>query len=334
MNVALGSNIVYVAWDSAGVTGGTSYLMRVTNGDSNCLDDSTASTTPSPAWNPTPTSGGSALPPSTTQRGGLVTITAIKTALPAGSAALTPGAIAGIVVGVICAVLILQALILWFCCRRQLTTFLANRKQKKARRSSGGIDLYEGHPGNDGLLGSGQSMRNQPHRVTSRGYHDDELGTTISPFMGGTTIGSRGSSNFDAGRQSSHMDSSEAYGDSPRISLASGNALGNGWSPNPGSELSHPPSSYPPPPPGGQHVTNSSGSSSQAPRLPSKLQLAMANPDNHAMFADGQPSPNTPQGGFRRHEDAGPLGPTTNRGEEVEDLPPTYNPQWETNSQR
>lgn len=327
---------MYAAWDSAGVTGGTSYVMKVTNGDTNCLDDSTASTTPVIPWTPTPTGSGSVAPSKTSSKtkGGIVTITAITTAVPKGSTALTPGAIAGIVVGVIGGVLILQALIVWFCCRRQLNTFLENRKKKNAKRMSGGIDLYERHPGSDGgLLGSNSSMRSNSGRV-SRGY-DDELGTTISPFMGGTT-GSRGSSAWDGQRQSSHMDSES----SPRISTASGTTAGfAGWGALPPGAASSehgserlPPSAYPPPS-GAQHNRTASGGSTPgtASRLPSKLQLALANPDNRNVFHDGQPSPNTPVGGFRRHEDAGPLGShPPPPPEEVEDLPPTYNPQWGT----
>lgn len=321
---------MYAAWDSTGVTGGTSIVMKVTNGNSNCLDGSTASTTPSVPWTPTPTGGAPSKSSTKTSKGGIVTVTAITTAVPKGSTALTPGAIAGIVVGVIGAVLILQALILWFCCRKQVDAFLDNRKKKNARRSSGGIDLYERHPGtgSDGLLGSGSSMRSNPSRV-SRVY-DDELGSTISPFMGGTE-GSR-SSGWTHNRQSTHMDS-EA---SPRISTVSGTMAGLPGSNNlpPGTAPSDhgsdlvPPSVYPPT----QHNRTGSNGSSQASmsRLPMKMQLALANPDNRTLYHDGQPSPNTPVGGFRRHEDAGPLGHQTEHPppEEVEDLPPTYNPQW------
>ncbi|CAK9779976.1 hypothetical protein CC85DRAFT_283560 [Cutaneotrichosporon oleaginosum] len=308
VNVALGSEIVYVSWDARGVTGGTSYVMRVTEGDTKCLDGSTASTTPVPPWNPSQT--GSSQTASRTQ-GGMVTVTAIQTVVPDGSTALTSGAIAGIVVGVIAAVVILQALIVWFCCRRQLNSFLANRKNRKdARRTSGGIDLYEQHPGHDGLLASGTSMRDN-HRRASRGaYADDDLGTTISPFMGGTT----------------DSDSS------PRISMVSG-GTGMNWAPLPpgaavlpsdrgsGSDFT----TYPPT--NGHSRMQSGGTGQSSSRLPMKMQLALANPDNRNVFDDGQPSLNTPVAGFRRHEDAGSLSlPAT--PDEPEDLPPTYNPQW------
>jgi hypothetical protein len=313
VNVALGSEIVYVSWDARGVTGGTSYVMRVTDGNQRCLDGATASTTPVPPWNPSQT-GGADTP--TRTNGGMVTITAIQTVVPDGSTALTPGAIAGIVIGVIAAVIILQALILWFCCRRQLQAFLANRKKRNdARRMSGGIDLYEQHPGHDGLLTTG-AMRDNRRRASSHtGYADDDLGTTISPFMGGTT------------------DS----GSSPRISMTSGGTTPN-WAPLPpgaavlsdrGSDR-HAPSAYPTYPPTNGHNRTQSGGTAQSSssRLPMKMQLALANPDNRNVFDDGQPSPNTPVAGFRRHEDAGSLSLRDDAAEEPEDLPPTYNPQW------
>lgn len=318
VNVALGSEIVYVSWDARGVTGGTSYVMRVTSGDQNCLDGSTASTTPVPPWNPSPT--GSQSTPTRTKGGGVVTMTAIQTVVPEGSTAITPGAIAGIVIGVIAAVIILQALVLWFCCRRQVDAFLANRKKRKdARRMSGGIDLYERHPGSDGLLHSGAAMRDNHHRASRGGYADDDLGTTISPFMGGTT----------------DSDSS------PRISTASG-TTGTGWGPPPpgaavlsdrGSDR-HAPSSYTAYPPTAGHNRSSSGGTPQSStsRLPMKMQLALANPDNRNVFDDGQPSPNIPVAGFRRHEDAGSV--TQLAADEPEDLPPTYNPQWGAGPQR
>ncbi|WVF65573.1 hypothetical protein IAT40_000303 [Kwoniella sp. CBS 6097] len=51
-------------------------------------------------------------------------------------------------------------------------------------------------------------------------------------------------------------------------------------------------------------------------------------------FGARSPPQEAPSGGFRRHEDAGPIqrsggGP----GEDVEDLPPMYRPEWETSSQ-
>ncbi|BEJ15085.1 hypothetical protein CspHIS471_0408520 [Cutaneotrichosporon sp. HIS471] len=309
VNVALGSEIVYVAWDSRGVTGGSSYVMRVTDGNNKCLDGSTASTTPVPPWNPSPTSSTGDTPTTQTRTGGgIVTITAIHNVIHESSSALTPGAIAGIVVGGVGALVILQALIIWFCCKRQVGALLANRKKKKdARRMSGAVDLYEPGTGRDGLLAPGSMRDNRIH--ASYGYTDDDLGSTISPFMGGTT------------------DS----GSSPRLSMTSG-TTGTNWAAMPAGAdrgSGHGPSAYPtyPPTSGDSRNTSNSTGQSSTSRMPMKMQLALSNPDNR-VFEDGQPSLNTPLAGFRRHEDAGSLTQRDSVADQPEDLPPTYNPQW------
>ncbi|BEI84354.1 hypothetical protein CcaverHIS002_0409580 [Cutaneotrichosporon cavernicola] len=313
LNVALGSEIVYVAWDSRGVTGGTSYVMRVTDGNNTCLDGSTASTTPVPPWNPSPTASTSGTSKTTTTHtgGGVVTMTAIQTVMPersSASSALTPGAIAGIVVGGVGALIILQALIIWCCCKRQVGALIANRKKKKeARRKSGSVNLYEPGTGHDGLLAPDSMRDNRTH--ASYGYTDDDLGSTISPFMGGTT------------------DS----GSSPRLSMTSG-TTGTNWAatqPCVDRSSGHGPlayTTYPPTNGDNRSTSNGTGQSSTS-RLPMKMQLALSNPDNR-VFEDGQPSLNPPLAGFRRHEDAGPLPKRDLVANQPEDLPPTYNPQW------
>lgn len=86
---------------------------------------------------------------------------------------------------------------------------------------------------------------------------------------------------------------------------------------------------------GGYVAGSSSASSSggrQAAALPPKSGLALAtlNPDpaRQSFQSQHQPPLEAPAGGFRRHEDAGSLTPTSQDALVVEDLPPTYNPEW------
>lgn len=77
---------------------------------------------------------------------------------------------------------------------------------------------------------------------------------------------------------------------------------------------------------------SSASASGQGSSGSSKAQMAAAlsaqNPDNRVApdFEGSQPQPEAPAGGFRFHEDAGRV--------DVEDLPPVYRPEWETESQR
>ncbi|WVQ93245.1 hypothetical protein IAU59_000310 [Kwoniella sp. CBS 9459] len=50
-------------------------------------------------------------------------------------------------------------------------------------------------------------------------------------------------------------------------------------------------------------------------------------------FGARSPPQEAPSGGFRRHEDAGPIQRPAGQDVEVEDLPPMYRPEWETSSQ-
>jgi len=63
--------------------------------------------------------------------------------------------------------------------------------------------------------------------------------------------------------------------------------------------------------------------------------LSAQNPDQHGSstyFGGRQPAPQAPAGGFRLHEDAGRVDHDTSP--DVEELPPMYRPEWETESQR
>lgn len=278
--------MIYAAWDSTGQPGGTSSLTSITAGDGACMSgDNVLSTTPV-AWNPTQTTPGGAS--QTSARGAVITVTA--TPIPKGSTALTAGAIAGIVVGVILAVLILQAILVWFCCRRQIRNLLANRKARKNRNSTGGVDLYE--------------------RRTSEPMVRRDEADTISPFMGGSAA-------WESQHSLQHsLNSHSANG---------GNGMGSGtYSAGHSPHTSH---YYPPPSSSG---ASTFGVGTGSSRLPSKLQMAMQNPDNEFVESEGPPA-TAPAGGYRRHEDAGPILPPPQAEAAqppVEDLPPTYNPQW------
>lgn len=269
--------------------------------------DNVLSTTPV-NWNPTSTASGEPTHASTT-RAGVITVT--STALPKGATGLTPGAIAGLVVGVIVGVLILQALILWFCCRRQVNNYLSNRRARQERKAGGvgTVDLYEHRPGD--IDGNFMAL---PRR-------DEDA--TISPFLGGTS-GDRSS-----GWGSQHsLHSPSTLPLDPRTSYASNSTNSTHLPPGAFQSQAYPSrtSGYPPPAGSAGHGVGPGVGIGNSSRLPTKLQLAMANPDNETLASDGPPSA-APSGGFRRHEDAGRVNSTTTT--HVEDLPPTYNPQWD-----
>jgi len=241
----------------------------------------------------------------------------------ANNGRLTPGAIVGIVIGAIAGFLLLQALIIWFCCRRQIREYREQRRQKRLRMGSGGdVDLYEGDfGGHNQLPGGGMSMVNG--RRVSRSDHDGA--GTISPYLLTASPGEA--------RSSMHtLDTHDLYAPHAPFSAQGPNSprTSNSSAPSSPFNPSVPLTNNDSAPPSPVALTNqNTGTTSTVPRLPSKLQLAMANPDN-AMFEDAQPRHTAPAGGFRRHEDAGRL--PGHEEPDVEELPPNYNPDWERDS--
>ncbi|OCF41917.1 hypothetical protein I317_04219 [Kwoniella heveanensis CBS 569] len=103
------------------------------------------------------------------------------------------------------------------------------------------------------------------------------------------------------------------------------------------------------PSPGGPSGATNTGRPPHMTKAQMAAALSASNPDPPAAgggrggrttgeeFGARSPPQEAPTGGFRRHEDAGPVqrpgtGAAQN-GEDVEDLPPMYRPEWETNSQ-
>ncbi|GFZ47415.1 hypothetical protein JCM24511_05158 [Saitozyma sp. JCM 24511] len=137
-NIASGTQFILAAFDSGkNGQGGSSDLMTVgKSANSACLDDSSPSSTPVNVPSQTATA-------TKTGGGAVKTVTAIATVAPSG-AGLKTGAIVGIVVGVVVTVLILQAALVWFCCRRQLASLISHRKQIRAQglKPGGEVDLF------------------------------------------------------------------------------------------------------------------------------------------------------------------------------------------------
>ncbi|KAL1406008.1 hypothetical protein Q8F55_007691 [Vanrija albida] len=352
VNIRSGTGVLFSAWDSQGNPGGTSDLQSISGSNSGCINDNSPSSTPN-GWTPTsttgPTGSGSVTKPSTTSshRPGVIFVT--ETALPAGAAGLSTGSIVGIVIGVVVAVCLLQLVILWCCCRRRVSEHMASRRAQRERArqtKTGDVDLLDRRGSNypaDTTGGWGQRWR------------DDEAASNISPFIGGpnrnSNLTSHGWERSTTGHSlhdpfnPPHRDSSSARpsftdgresSDTP-LNLPPGAAYGGHAADTAyagrGTESTHDgrgnESAY-----GGYAAASASSSNGrQAPPLPAKsglgLGLATANPDaERNPFESQQPPLEAPPGGFRRHEDAGTLTPTSQDALVMEDLPPTYNPDW------
>jgi hypothetical protein len=311
ISIAAGTQVLFSAWDAAGNQAGTSRLQSILeSGNGGCLDANSPAYTSVVYPVPTPTVSGSAgasgtsvdVPATSTRRTGVITVTA--TTIAKGAAGLSGGAIAGIVIGALAGFAILQAIIIWFCCRRHISDMRKQRQQQRMRLATGGVDLYEGSFSSD----AEHTMSMNNRRVS---LHDIDGAGTIDPFLGGSDP------------------RSSAYTDGDLSLYAPGAHMS-------GTGTGSPRSSHHPSAPWNDSSAPSSpvtGPSGYASRIPTKLQLAMQNPDN-AMFEDEQPRTEAPVGGFRRHEDAGRLGDAPTPEGDVEELPPNYNPAWETDSQK
>jgi hypothetical protein len=284
------------------------------------------------------------------------------------------GTIIGTVVGVIIAALIAQAVLVWFCCRRQLAALLASRRQSRIRQTKGGdLDLLStgrrsvvlDDDADWALDGTGAARR------ADRGRDGEyvNVDSSVSPFWDGAAIGSRSGAStprydgepspngYDrpplprlqtalssgsiehplSGRYD--YDSTTTMTDSPTGPLApartstpsSSRPLGSLTKAQLAAALS-------PTNPDSPH--DSDPTDPLSPDYNSNLhsQLSYANVDaplqprtrQRDQYGERQPPQSAPRGGFRRHQDAGPIPRVTRPADDVEDLPPLYEPDWDT----
>ncbi|KAK8843337.1 hypothetical protein IAR55_006992 [Kwoniella newhampshirensis] len=346
-NIVEHTQIVLAAFDSGSRgQGGSSNLMTVGgSNDRSCIDDaSPSSTTAGAVETGTRTSGGA----------GVKTVTAIttETAKPKGAAGLSTGAIVGIVVSAVLTVVALQVALLWFCCRRQIRSLIYHRREMRGQevKPGGEVDL--------GLASRHSTTLDDPyatlspsHRSTgysiaqSRSAGDDlDAASDISPFWDGAAMRTSASisglrtaptlptirtedSSWDLeppraphtgghGRNDSYSsmglsisETFEGSPSSPSLSNDSPTSPLVGYRPPPASTSSR------------QNLTKAQMAASLSTQNPDP---SPSGPPGEGQFGARLPPQEAPSGGFRRHEDAGP----------VEDLPPMYRPEWETDSPR
>lgn len=297
---------MFGAWDAQGRHGGVSELILISKGSTSCMNDNSPTSTTSSIWPSTTASNAHS-----TGAGGHST----------EKSSLSTGTIAGIAIGAAAGVIIVVALLLWLCCRRNIREMKENHQAKRKGRN---VDLYEG---------GGMRYTDSPegHTLGSFNRNDQVPQTPISPFMGGGQDFSQPprQSTFGAGTSSSSGWDSSTYPAS-----GSHGHLGPGSYGHSSFALSHNTADTRSVS-GSDAPTAYSGGSSSTTRqlLPTKAQMAAQNPDVSRLLEDPQqPRSTAPAGGFRRHEDAGALTRADPAEEpEVEDLPPTYNPDWEQN---
>lgn len=305
-DVPAGSSVMFGAWDAQGRHGGVSELILISKGSTSCMNDNSPTSTTSSIWPSTTASNAHS-----TGAGGHST----------EKSSLSTGTIAGIAIGSAAGVIIVVALLLWLCCRRNIREMKENHQAKRKGRN---VDLYEG---------GGMRYTDSPegHTLGSFNRNDQVPQTPISPFMGGGQDFSQPprQSTFGAGTSSSSGWDSSTYPAS-----GSHGHLGPGSYGHSSFALSHNTADTRSVS-GSDAPTAYSGGSSSTTRqlLPTKAQMAAQNPDVSRLLEDPQqPRSTAPAGGFRRHEDAGALTRADPAEEpEVEDLPPTYNPDWEQN---
>lgn len=269
---------------------------------------------------------------------------------------LSTGAIVGIVVCSILALLALQGAIFWFCCRRQVSALISHRKDMRTKGiKSGEVDLGA-EDGNSrspmenyqegGIFGTASN------RQSSYGDMTDGGEGTISPFR---EYGRTSQSDLADGRGERAMSGYQAYGSDTL--LMPPRAHGRTESFGSGLTLDLPMSTFDDfsisptdSPPLGSRTNSGQGSApSSTPAIPSAVaapsrrpppskaqmaaSLSLHSPDMDRMsqpYGGIMPSQSTPVGGLRRHEDAGPA--VVRARQDVEDLPPLYRPEWETES--
>jgi len=266
-------------------------------------------------------------------------------------------------------VLVVQGLIFWFCCRRQLAALLSHRKQMRERTvKPGDVDLADDPEGEGADRATSlQNVRTRdtlnrlsmsgilsgPRTRSSVGGETYEAESSISPYYNTGHANSSGYLPVSPHRGPFDSPPEDDFappqaGHLRNDSLSSTNSTSRGltlnldtspsilslpqFSPHGGSATSP----YPAVPPAA--YTRTTGSQSQLQMghqqpAQTKAQIAAAlsaqNPDTATggLFGGRQPSAQAPAGGFMFHQDAG-------RAEDVEELPPMYRPEWETESQR
>lgn len=273
------------------------------------------------------------------------------------------GAIAGIVVAVVIAVLALQAALLWFCCRRQLLALVSHRKQLRERELKvGDVDLLSAGR-NSAIVNESDLSVNEPpmshSRRQSRGSNirsagdrervsmSDTFDSSISPFFTGGPRDSTLGLAYDNPHHDSEGDGDLTPPRLPELHHIRNNSLTSTLD---GVTIPHSPSTHssttfsPSSPLASTNRPWQSGISTSSSRNPpssySKAQIASsfsnresiahtspitARREEQDVAWDTVPRPH-PAGGLVRHEDAGraPDGVT-----DVEELPPLYQPEWQ-----
>jgi hypothetical protein len=236
-------------------------------------------------------------------------------------------------------VLILQAILIWFCCRRQLLALVSHRKQMRGReiKRGGDVDLVSqlGDP-NDVILDETRSGA----RHTHSGSNYTALNTaTTRESSGGGYAQSSISPFWDGNRLSQSQYTLDVDLGPPLVPHTRNNSLGS--TPElPDTGSMHSPSSplvgpgyFPHSASGSRPINNNSLSSMSKAQLASSFAPTNPDRDDHRLDnnlgSEGRLPPlAAPSGGFVREQDAGSLG--GGREEETEHLPPMYDPQWQS----
>jgi hypothetical protein len=269
---------------------------------------------------------------------------------------LSGASIAGIAVGAIVVVLILQGAVFYFCCRRQFAALLSHKRQMKERQvKPGNVDLISTHHNQtldesmlspDELGGTGHrgtTLTTSRTRQSGLDYEEDGYDMqSVSPFWDNNAIPSPTTTHnnniyrgpFDTPPSEVELEPPLArWDDTIRDISSSSPNNGNSPSPSLGAFDSSDPllSRHSPNLPGAS--TSTSISSAKAAEVAAVAEQRRAATRERRVDEFG--GRDRPSGGFRRHEDAGrvELPPGAAQGE-VEDLPPLYQPEWEEDSQR
>ncbi|WWC91242.1 uncharacterized protein L201_006184 [Kwoniella dendrophila CBS 6074] len=336
-NIEANTQVIIGAFDSGEHgNGGSSALLTIGgSSDHSCINDLSPSSTTAGQPTATGTKSGSV--------GGVKTVTAIttQTSLPKGAAGLSTGALVGIIVSAVLVVVALQGALLWFCCRRQIRSLIYHRREMRGQevKPGGEVDLglATQHSGNlyededhDPYAALGAPTTAGSRYSTARSRDDNAssvspfLDDTILPRTGDTQHGRHDSFALSVGQSIPELNNEDL---TPSPSLSNN---GFGFNHSPSSPLV--PNQYP-------STSNSSSSRSGLTKAQLAASLSTTNPDNNDnqgnSFGARLPPQEAPLGGFRRHEDAGPIQrPNQPQAEGIEDLPPMYKPEWETDSQR
>ena len=273
---------------------------------------------------------------------------------------LSAGTIAGIAVAAVIAVLGLQAGIFWFCCRRQIRALLSHRKEMRGRevKPGGNVDLASASGASIRDDSSVHSMRRQNrlseaftfssrHAGTRSSVGDAyEVDSSVSPFWDNRTRHDSMSQMSPVAREAGPFDTpwdSPTPLEPPRLPHIRTDSLSSDRSieqhllvaPEHPSSPSTPRTAgsadplqsaptYPQVPPPAMQASSSRTKAQMAAAL-----SAVNRDDRDPLHGTPLPPQTAPPGGFRRHEDAGPLPRSENSEEGIEDLPPMYNAEWE-----